>query len=487
MPNIDTKNWAWRNLWTDASGNVVVRPGLREIATATTYDSEYEFLWGTSAHFDTTDEIRHYLAAWDETNSAAHILILDENYESIQDFTWGYVKPEAITHAVVGNQILICSPQLPTLWGQLGGAIYEAVKADSVNPSFTTIDLPRGLCVAWGGRVVISDGTSVYFSDAWAITTDVDTQNAPRAFVSTNVVNPTGAGMIRGLHVSANGDLYVVSNTGVWALNFEAGITGQFVRGSWQKVTDYDAAVYGGSCISRGRLWGLTKRGMRLLDAADGPEFLLNEPTVSTSDHPRISVPNYLAVATLLPGEDGPICALEDVEAAHFVDHSSQGTPRSWWFHSASSGFKIRGLLKDYEGNEILVTDDHLILPIGNYDTGEATVKGSFVGRMPSEPEDSQVIRDIHVNSDTQNDIFVNIGDDEQTATMTITQPCVVGTNSWDSGSTYRELFIQSVSVDYAERTDDIAIQFGAEDCGSRIDPRLNFNLRGVGRKRDDS
>lgn len=485
MPNISTKDWAWRNLWTSASGDVVVRPGFREIATATTYVASSEFLWGTSVHFDATDEIRHYVCNWVESTSTAYIVILDENYEEVQEFTWGYVKPEAITHASVGNQIMICSPQLPTVWGQLGGAIYEAEKADSVNSSYTTIDIPRGLCVGWGSRVVISDGTSVYFSDAWAITTDVDTQNAPRAFVSTNVVNPTGAGVIRGMHVSSNGDLYLVSNTGVWALNYEAGITGQFVRGAWQKVTDYDSASYGGSCVSRGRVWGLTKRGMRLLDSADGTELYLNEPVVSTSDAPRVSVPNYLAVSTLLPGEDGPICAVESLEAAHFVDQE-QGS-RSWWFHSATSGFKLRGLLKDYDGNEILITDEHLILPIGNYDTGEGTVKGSFLGRLESDPEDSQVIREIHISSDTQNNVFANVRDSEQTEAMIITQPCVIGTNSWDSGSKYQELFLQSGVVHYSIRTDDIAIQFGAEDCGSRVEPRLNTNLRGVGRKRDNS
>ena len=170
---IDLRPFSKRNIWPTASGDLAVRPGLRQILTATALlGSARNIVGGFSVPNSYTGEVWHYIFHSSPTGPAdLQLRIVDENGTAWQDFSLSSdIVPRVITHAVVEGEIIIASPDFPTLWGLVGSSVTWATKVASDNPSTTAINVPQGICTAWNNRVVIADGRSLFFSDPVAAT-----------------------------------------------------------------------------------------------------------------------------------------------------------------------------------------------------------------------------------------------------------------------------------------------------------------------------
>jgi hypothetical protein len=471
---INMSGWARHNLWPLPSGEVAVRPGLRRTHAAD--------LTGTSVpggcfsvRTDTDDEVYHYRVY--ESSGAVYVDRIDEAYATQTLIAWSTVTPEIVTHAVVGDQIMIAAPGLPTLWGYVGGDLYEAAKKEGVNPDLTALEIPSGVCVGWAGRVVISTGLGLYFSDAIGPTAP----NAIRTFVSPNVLDPPG-GSVMDLRVTSSGDLYAITTTGVYALSREASTAGQIVLGVWRKVSDYLAPKRGCTTTSRGRVWGLTRAGVRLVDTADPYEIQLAEPRVSKTTSDPISTHDFRLQGYLCAGEDGVIVSMPQQKVLCAFDEASQTF--SWW-SSTGSGSEVSldvvGTGFDELGRMLLFTSNQILRPVGNQDQGNPTVYGTFLGRVPTSPGQSLIVREIQPASDTSGSIVASVGGTQKTAT-----PPQVGIllGAGDNGDSWVTAPLRSRQLLFASRSDDHGMEVGASGCLSRVSEAVDVALTGIGKKR---
>ena len=121
MTNVDVRTWGKANLWPLASGELAVRPGLRRVLSP---DGSRVFVGGFSVLNPFTGECWSYV--FDCTSSVStprdlRLRVYDEDWQIFQTLSLNInTVPRAITHCVVEGQILICSPDMPTLWGLVG-------------------------------------------------------------------------------------------------------------------------------------------------------------------------------------------------------------------------------------------------------------------------------------------------------------------------------------------------------------------------------
>src|SRR5690606_4828157 len=216
-----------------------------------------------------TDEVFHYIV--DVATSGTldvKVRILDDDFQTYQVFTtYSNEEVKVVTHALVKDQILICSPSFPTLWGTIGGPIRKATKVASDNPNTSALEVPRGIGVEWAGRPCIARGNSLFIGDPVAIT-----GGSPRTFVAQNQW-PFGA-PIYGLHVTAGGRLVVCTTAGVFALESSAAAAGQIPSEDWYTLTQYRQLDQGTKCDSHGRHYGHSERGSRRIAEPRTPEVL---------------------------------------------------------------------------------------------------------------------------------------------------------------------------------------------------------------------
>ncbi len=460
--------WARRNILPLSSGEMAVRPGLREVHARS---GSQEFLWGKTVRSDVTGEVWHYIVSRQNTLTVTvDITIYDDDFNEIQHVGVPYGSSTVLdaSLSIVGNEILVTGPGFPTHHGYLGGPLWRATEQSLYDPDAVGLAIPRGISVGWAGRAVISDGTALYISDPLR----------PRAFNPINAQNPPG-GYVQSMHVSERGDLYLCCDDGVWRLSYYAATAGYQVLGTWERVNDYRTPSRHATCLSRGRLWGLTERGLRLIDVPAGTEVFLSDPVGPMTVGPRIHSGNFGAEARALPGYRGPIVAAETPEAACVFDDASGS--RSWWTYSKTTGFKVRGVLEDQFGREMLLTDLYVLRPAGNHDTGSGTVDGVLVGRLRVQPAQSTTLREVHVATDAPATAVVSVRGTGKTGSVPQSAP-VEGTDAWGTAGTESELV--GVRVQCKERSDDLYLEVGARGPLSRIGDTISLADAGIGRRR---
>lgn len=472
MTNFQTKGWDLRNAWPLNTGEIATREALVTLG----------FLTNTTLLNCFTIRNQRTNVIWHITLDDTKISVLDENFTILQVITHGVGLPKGkvpFDCAIVEDELIITSPFLPTYWGIIGSGLILATKVASVNPNTTALNVPKGLCVGWSGRVVISDGQSMYFSDALA----------PRTFVAENTIDPPG-GIIYGLHVNDGGALIIVTSTGVYALPEDAAASGQIVLGIFSKLTDYGAIDYQTSAISHGRVYGLTKKGYRLIDDKGSSETLLDEDVMSRSGIPRISFEDYRA-GKLFGSELGPIVSI----SGYIHMHDLATETKSWWagFDSSVGNTRrldLQGLLYDNSGEMFFPTayDGYALALYGNrddlYGANEQTV-GVVAGRIMTPPEASPVIRDVEFSTDSEETIEVFINNTSKTLTPSFSAP-IIGTTVW-GGAVYKEVPLKSRRVSFAIRGDEVVMELKTLEYPSRLPPIVDVQFRGPGKKRPNS
>lgn len=493
MIRIDASGWAKRNLWPLQNGELAVRPGLRSEFDGSTSLSGRRVVDGFSVLDPVTGDAWFYLIHYATSGAAdVKINVYDENWTLFQEYSTGSdAIPEVVTHAEVLDFITISSPSFPTVFGLVGGGLIKAEKQDSVNSFLTALDVPAGICTAWASsRVVIARGSSLFISDPVTAT-----GGDPRTFVAENQVYLEAP--IYGLHTTAGGALVACTARGVYALSEQAAASGQVPVGDWQKLSDHQTTRFKTTASVNGRLWGITQKGIQLIDTEGATEVALDDPEVSPTSVAPIRNSDYRRNCELLPGLSGPIVAYRDEGAWMMVDDSTG--IRSWWTGSYGDPIaKLVGVAQHATGDQLLIfseyertSDDSAVCRVwGNQDTGAAVVsslsgvtevRGYLIGRTPSPVDGSPVIRQCFAGTDGTTSYFYIRGDG---GSVTVTHPFLVGTTAkWNASRDNEDPEIRSARHHFAERTDDIAMVVGTGPQRTRISTDIAIEIRGPGRR----
>lgn len=468
---IDLRPFSKRNIWPTASGDLAVRPGLRKVLTPTTLlGIARVIVGGFSVPNSYAGEVWHYIfhVATSGTKDLK-LTIVDENATIFQEFSIASdVIPRVITHAVVEGEIVIASPDFPTLWGLVGSSVTLATKVASDNPSTTAIDIPRGICTAWNNRVVIADGTSLFFSDPVAAT-----GGSPRTFVAENQNQRPAP--VYGIHEGAGGNLIVVTARGVYGLDSSAAAVG--IIGSngsdWRMLNHAETWSYGSSCVVRGRVYALTKRGYMLVDTENDNEEEINDPVQPRYFGPRIASDDFRN-ASMLAMDAGPCVSFGTSLSVHDLARQT----RSWWTTGITTTWSVVGVLKDLDGTEMLLCSDGVYMIGGNFD-GDGTMtpaatqpKGVFCGLVPTSPANSPTVRQTHQGGALGGAgllYFAVRGDVQSDVAPADLRGLIEGTDTWGASKVWLTTPVQSRALDFNINSDDLGIEVATDYAATRV------------------
>lgn len=478
MSSFETKDWDMRNVWPMPSGELAVRSSLVNPLTVFSLASGIRYLGGFSINNPRTDMVVHYVFCHDSTS--VYIKLYTEDFIQVHSSTLAISAATAnlddlyrtgFSYAVVEDEILITSALFASYWGKIGSGLIRADTVASVNTNFTAVNVPRGICVGWAGRAVVAEPSgTMWFSDALA----------PRTFVPQNAIDPPG-GAIYGLHVNAGGALIICTTTGVYALPEDAAATGQIVVGVFSKLTDYACIAYDTTCVSRGRVFGLTERGFRLIDQPDAQEVQIDEKYGNRSFISRLHFNDYRD-GKIFGGQNGPIVSISGF--MHPMDMSTGF--KSWWVVnmdvSEARTFDLRGLLFNDNGEEFFLHVDGPKFK-NNYNSNEMPTASCF-GRVSTPPEQNPVIREVMFKSNSPHAFYVQIEGTQKSIFSRQLSP-KLGTDTWDTaGLIYREQDIVTIRTNWAVRTNNVGIEIILSAYGALVPEQVDILFKGPGRLR---
>jgi hypothetical protein len=486
---VDVGAWAKRNIYRQPSGSLAVRPALRRLLKPA---AGRKFVAGFSVVNQWTLDVWHYVAdvGVDDTNLL--VRVFDEDFSEFQAFDTGVdARPRGFSHGLVEGELMIGGDNMPTLWGLVGSGLTFATAVPSDNPNTTAIPVPRGIVGSCLNRIIIGSGNSLFVSDPVAVT-----GGSPRTFVAANQNNRPG--VVFGIHEGANGNLVVVTSAGVYSLDpsaFAVQVVGS--NGTdWRLVNHAEAFSYDSSCNVRGRIYGLTQRGMALIDVEGDAEVFLDDPMTPRRFGPRVSELDWRA-ARIYASDTGPLVASR---ALVNVGDVASGL-RSWWdckvelASSSVQSFAVVGTLRDLDGSTMVLSEDGIYAVGGNMDGeqllsttvgGANQPRGVLVGIVPTGPDDNTTIRQMQFSAalggSTEGTIEGAVRGAPGIAFPSSTPPAdtrslIVDTSSWGaSGVVYQPTPMQTVRMDLNYNSDDVAIEITANLPDTRIGPLMVVN-----------
>lgn len=477
MTTFPTQDWNYRNVWPLPTGELAVRQSLTHIIDDFTLIPTIKFLGGFTVKNPRTDMVVHFVLS----HNSADVTIQQYNEDfvltdstilsinvSVNDLDQIYRT--GFSYALVEDEIIITSPLFSTYYAIVGAGLIRAETVASVNNMFTAVNVPKGISVGWAGRAVIAEPTgTMWFSDALA----------PRTYVPQNAINPPG-GSIYGLHVNAGGALIVCTTTGVYALPEDAAATGQIVVGVFSKLTDFTCINYDTTCVSRGRVFGLTEAGLRLIDTQDAKEITLDEKFGNYASVGRLTFNDYRD-GKIIGADFGPIVTISGY--MNLIDMSTGFN--SWWIFglgvSDSRELDLRGMLYNDNGEEVFLCNSGPYSKCGHRRT-EIPVASVF-GRIEFPAEANPVIRQVMFKSNSSYAYSTQIEGTTKTDTVTSLSP-KMGADSWDTGQVYREVDIKTCSTSWAVRTNNVAVQIVISEYAAIIPRSVDMLFKGPGKLR---
>jgi hypothetical protein len=477
MTLLDIRSWTKRNIWRRPTGDLCARPGLRRLSTL----SGRRTVAGHSVANPWTFEVWHYIADTDANGKDLTVRIYDEDFVEWQAYSTGVDGvPRGFSVAVVDQEVLICSPDMPTLYGLVGSGLVLATKVASDNPNTTALPIPRGIAATICNRAVIAEGSTLYISDPTAIT-----GGTIRTFVGQNV--NARPGVIFGVHEGAGGALVAVTSAGVYVLDsaaFAVGVVGSN-GADWRLANHHQSYSYDSSCAVRGRIYALTQRGYALVDVENDEEALLDDPLQPRFYGPRVSSSDWRA-ARLYSGDDGPLVGYGGrLNVANLTDGL-----KSWWDSDVSADFSVCGVLRDQDGGLMLLSADGVYQIGGNYDgiftsgASGSTTRAVLAGPVPSPPQINQTLRSATWR--------VGVGGDGEVTFAVRGQQVVSGTppadsrgvvsavNSWgDTGIVYQPTPLSRLdeSVNFDFNSGDLTMELTTTVQNARVGEVLEYQI----------
>ena len=435
MTILDVKSWGKRNVWRAPSGELAVRPGLRRLTVPT---GTRRFVGGHSIQNPWTLEVWHYVADVDVDGRDLTVRIFDENFVEFQALATGVdVIPRGFSVIVVDQEVFVCSPDMPTLYGLVGSGLIIALKVASDNPNTTAINIPRGIGCSVANRAVIADGSTLYISDPTAIT-----GGTIRTFVGQNA--NARPGVIFGVHEGAGGSLVCVTSAGTYTLDsaaFAVGVVGS--NGTeWRLTNHHKAWSYDSSSAVKGRVYALTRRGFTLVDMESTDEALLDDAITPRLYGPRVSSPDW-RTARLYASDDGPMVADGNLLC---MSDLAEGL-RSWWSCAVNATWKVRGTLRDIDGAMMILAEDGVYSVGGNVDGGQllstesaTQARGVLFGEVKTNPAQNPTLRLVMWRAALGGVGNIAVAARGQQADSGIpdadTRSLIIGTSTWGAAST---------------------------------------------------
>ncbi len=495
MTAMDASKWTKLNMWRLSSMEMCTRPGFRTIFTSSQlppFISPPEIVAGFTAQNPFTGEFWHYILAADAIDfKNLTLFILDDNFQIFQQFAIkSDVIPGVVTFAVVQGYIVIASPDFPTVWGLIGSGVRYAEKVASDNPSTTAINVPRGICTAWCNRIVIANGNNIFVSDPIAAT-----GGDARTFVAEN--QNQRPGVIYGIHEGAGGMLIALTSEGVYGLDSSAAAV-QIVGSNgtdWRVLNHHRSTTYGSSAVIRGLCYALTQDGFILADQETGEEFILTDPILPRAFGPRISLQDY-RTAIMLAWDWGPMVSAEAIDALFVSDLAHE--VHSWWrgppspIGAAPGRLKVRGLLRDTDGNQMLLTDSAVIRVAGNFDgafpltaINATQPSGVLFAPLPSNPVQNMLVR--HVAFCAEIGGFNSMSAAVRGKPYTTVPPVdidglTIGSDVWGTlAKRYTTTPLVDVRFDFGDKdssaTRDAGIEVSTKGCLNRVASIVDIGL----------
>ena len=485
MKVIDAANLAKRNMATNGAGQLSTRPGLRVLLDA----GASKFYGGFTVRDGLVGEVQHVIIAGaDAPPYDLELRVYSESFALLATVALNTnVIPRTVTSGMVLRELMIGSPDFPTLWGIAGGTYRIATKVEQDPVVLTALEVPDGILTQWVNRIVIASGTSLYFSDPVAIT-----GGSPRTFVAQNQNARPGA--IFGLHIGAGGMLVCCTDQGTFGLDSSAAAVG--IVGSnatdWRLLSHHETSSYGSTCAVNGRIYGLTKRGYRLIDVENAEEIDLDDPYMTRFLGTRISLDDY-RTCRMYAGAEGPIIACDPMLAL-WVSEAEGGTS-SWWTSpnaTADLDFRVFGVLREVDGSDLLLCASGVCAMGGNFD-GEVLISSAFAsqpqgilhGTLASVPHMNETVRAVHASAANATVSAAIRGDGQTSAAYedNVNGP-VIGTSTW--GGSWRHMTAPTVAhrLDFDVNSNDLAVEVGFSGADNRVQPRISVEDSKQGKDR---
>ena len=484
------------NIFVNAE-TLVVREGLRTVIEADTVASGCNFVGNVSVKSRNTDEMIHYLFMRNSTTGEGTCYTTNEEYQIQGQVALGQVPEDLLITAAVQNyQILINGPNLPfPLYGIIGGALIRAEKVASVNPSTTAIDIPKGICCTFGGRIAIAQYNLVYFNDAG---TEI------RTFVAQNALAlPSN---IYDLFQGAGGGLYAVCADAIYVLPLSALTSGQLVSGNWSKISNNGILNHRNSCAVQNGLFVLTQDGAATVsDSFNSTELAIYGTNRYYTNYTQITPAGYhtgsltrFAKKRYWSKSVGPGATQDYRNSAIFgLDNAllinvdgivcwfDITIGRATWIYN-STEIEIVGLGKTRNGGDLWILPNRIIEMAGNVEFDGNEISGIACGNLALNTKESTVIREVITTANNTNqEQFVYIGNTAKTAITPVPRRAnnIIGTSVWNTTETFVGNEDRSRRHLVAVRTDELALEVGITGSGARFGP-VDLTVRGKGKNR---
>lgn len=480
MTVINATKWGKFNIARHPGGGLAVRPGLRRIYTPGT-GQRIVAAFTVRDDFPGGGDVTHYVVTRHAT-AGVHVLVLDENFDTFQDFTWSGtdMDPRAVTCAVVDQQMMINSPDLPPLFSVVGvgGLIFaQAVESDTGD---TVISPQSGITVPFCNRVATATGRLVYFSDPIAID-----GGDLRSFVGFNVNGRPG--IIYAMHEIEAG-LVVVTTEGTYLLDADAAAVGQvgFNGTAWRLLSHVSAHSYNSTCVHNGQVYALTETGWILASSPSLDETELADETMPRARGVGIDLPDFRR-CRMLSADAGPIIAAPQIGCVHVVDQAHDVA--SWWADWTAFPGDLRGIMRDHDGSEMWAMATGIYRVYGDFD-GEVALSdavtndqpvGTLYGTLPAPANANDLPRAVNVAAavDGAALIYAAVRGSEHASDTVDADPfgMTIGVTNWGaSGRRYTTTPLADAEVKFGDVEDtaptrDVGLEVSASGALTRISP----------------
>lgn len=231
--------------------NVIIDSERLRVRDATYTIDEGVYVYFATLTGYTSGIVYHYVFTVD-SGQFLTCSIMNDDWVLLDSFSIGQQLDlsAAITHAVVGPQVIFNSPGWTTpLYGIIGGRLVAAVAQQPLNPTTPSIDLAPGLVCSFADRVV------------WAIGNNVIVSNPgldPRVLTSPNAF--TTSGPVVAMFQRSGGNLVIVSTNEISEIPPD-GLAGYSLGTTKSSSTHYKGLNARNADASNGAYIGLTRDG----------------------------------------------------------------------------------------------------------------------------------------------------------------------------------------------------------------------------------
>lgn len=477
--SIDT--WEWHNL-VRRNGEIFVRPALKEVFSVVSSSS---LVGGFTVESPNTTEPWHYTFTQTATGDTS-LRVSNEEFGQVFAVALGTlpIRP-IITYAVVNRQLMINSPSFSQpLYGFVGGGLIPAFKTASQNPDTTAIDIPTGHIASFGDRMVIAQGSTIYFNDP-----GID----PRTFTAQNTI--AAPGTIYDMFQGPDGALYVFTSGEAMVIPQDALGKGQTVSGFVSTIPGLDVLHPRNAAVSNGVVAVLSRNGVVLVNRG-----MKHIPLKTYRGRRALSVPIEYTDAR----ESGEIFATPDGfivgfrQSGYFFDvNLKQDFTSCVYMESTTSTpvapvfpLSLCGVLTSRSGDALLVCDSKVLMSLPGFrrDIDLYAVRGTACGYVGNPKEASGVVRHITASSDgTSGTVAIQTGGATSSKTVTTsTGDIVVGTSTWSASGTLEGRNLRSVRAEFSYRASQYPIEIRASPGGARLSASIDVQIIGQGRGRTD-